>query len=97
MTQVGRDELAAAKAARLSKLAVRELDPAATHGYGIRWDPAARCYRVRDEPAGTWLRDGDGAIRAFVRFDAANSEWRRLRREDLEARVREANWWSRWN
>ncbi|MFD7578691.1 hypothetical protein [Kitasatospora sp. NPDC059803] len=94
---MAQDGVAAARAARLSRQAVRELDPAATHGYGIRWDPAARCYHVRDEQGGEWLRDGDGTIRAFVRFEAANGEWLRLRREHLEARVREANWVSRWN
>ncbi len=54
------ETIAESRAARLSRQAVRELDPAATHGYGIRWDPAAR-------------------------------------REHLEARVRGANWASRWN
>jgi hypothetical protein len=76
---------------------VRELDPRTTHGYGIRWDPAAQVHRVRDEVAGEWLRDGDGLIRAFVRFDDAYGEWYQVRREGLEARVREANRWSRWN
>ncbi|MFE5582143.1 hypothetical protein [Kitasatospora sp. NPDC056531] len=52
---------------------------------------------MRDEVAGEWLRDDDGFVRAFVRFDDAYGEWYRVRREGLEARVREMNRWSRWN
>ncbi|MEV7779879.1 hypothetical protein [Kitasatospora sp. NPDC088351] len=46
------------------------------HGYGIRWDPAARLYRVRNEITGEWLRDGDGSLCGFSSFSVAEKAWR---------------------
>ncbi|MFE2721162.1 hypothetical protein [Kitasatospora sp. NPDC059327] len=44
-------------------------------GYGVRWDPGARCYRVRNELTGEWLRDSAGALAGFGSFSAADSAW----------------------
>ncbi|MEE1784139.1 hypothetical protein PUR71_14710 [Streptomyces sp. SP17BM10] len=47
------------------------------HGYGVRWDPEARCYRVRNEVTGEWLRSGSsGELASFTSFCAAFSAWR---------------------
>ncbi|AUY47681.1 hypothetical protein [Streptomyces sp. CB01881] len=46
------------------------------HGYGIRWDQAARLYRVRNEFTGAWLRDNSGALLGFSSFTAADRAWR---------------------
>ncbi|MER8102822.1 hypothetical protein [Kitasatospora sp. NPDC094016] len=47
------------------------------HGYGVRWDSEGRCYRVRNETTGEWLRSGtSGALASFSSFSAAFSAWR---------------------
>ncbi|MDH6705919.1 hypothetical protein P3T27_002641 [Kitasatospora sp. MAA19] len=46
------------------------------HGYGVRWDPEGRCYRVRNESAGEWLRQDSGELKGFVSFSDAYSAWR---------------------
>ncbi|MEV6978071.1 hypothetical protein [Kitasatospora sp. NPDC093806] len=46
------------------------------HGYGVRWDPGARCYRVRNETTGEWLRDASGRLTGISSFTAAESAWR---------------------
>ncbi|MFC5664524.1 hypothetical protein ACFP3U_16210 [Kitasatospora misakiensis] len=50
--------------------------PAKLHGYGVRWDPVARCYRVRNESAGEWLLDNSGVLAGFSSFSAAEAAWR---------------------
>ncbi|MEE1781742.1 hypothetical protein PUR71_02165 [Streptomyces sp. SP17BM10] len=57
---------------RLAGRALRELP-----GYGVRWDPDARCYRVRNEVTGEWLRShSTGELASFRSFCAAFSAWR---------------------
>ncbi|MEV7783728.1 hypothetical protein [Kitasatospora sp. NPDC088351] len=46
------------------------------HGYGIRWDPAVRLYRVRNEITGEWLRDSSGSLSGFSSFSVAEKAWR---------------------
>lgn len=46
------------------------------HGYGVRWDPDADRYRVRNETTGEWLRRPGGQLAAFVFFGDAYSAWR---------------------
>ncbi|MFJ3220619.1 hypothetical protein ACIPLC_32440 [Kitasatospora sp. NPDC086801] len=46
------------------------------HGYGVRWDPEARCYRVRNEVTREWLRQPDGELSGFGSFSDAWSTWR---------------------
>ncbi|MFI2611186.1 hypothetical protein [Kitasatospora sp. NPDC018619] len=48
------------------------------HGYGVRWDPAAGCHRVRNETTGEWLRGPDGEPASFTFFGDAFSAWRRF-------------------
>ncbi|MEU9074024.1 hypothetical protein ACFYUY_24385 [Kitasatospora sp. NPDC004745] len=48
------------------------------HGYGVRWDPEGRCYRVRNERVGEWLRQPSGELSGFTSFDAAFSAWRQF-------------------
>ncbi|MFD0275044.1 hypothetical protein ACFVHB_14250 [Kitasatospora sp. NPDC127111] len=50
--------------------------PTTLHGYGLRWDPAARVYRVRNELTGEWLRDPSGELAGFPTLSAAASAWR---------------------
>ncbi|MGW2254582.1 hypothetical protein ACWCXH_30980 [Kitasatospora sp. NPDC001660] len=57
----------------------RSTDPAKSHGYGVRWDPHARRYRVRNEITGEWLRSGSsGELASFTSFHAAFSAWRQF-------------------
>ncbi|MBV6702111.1 hypothetical protein KV557_34255 [Kitasatospora aureofaciens] len=46
------------------------------HGYGVRWDTDARCYRVRNEVTGEWLRSSSGELASFSSFCDAFSAWR---------------------
>ncbi|MER7757584.1 hypothetical protein [Kitasatospora sp. NPDC097643] len=46
------------------------------HGYGVRFDPAARLYRVRNEITGEWLRQDCGELTGFGSFSDAYSAWR---------------------
>ncbi|MFJ2188877.1 hypothetical protein ACIOJE_13115 [Kitasatospora sp. NPDC087861] len=46
------------------------------HGYGVRWDPEGRCYRVRNETTGEWLHQSSGELSGFSSFSAAYSAWR---------------------
>ncbi|GAA2809915.1 hypothetical protein RMN57_07175 [Kitasatospora sp. CM 4170] len=46
------------------------------HGYGVRWDHAARLYRVRNEVTGEWLRGPGGELAGFSLLSAATSAWR---------------------
>ncbi|MFJ2864408.1 hypothetical protein [Kitasatospora sp. NPDC087314] len=46
------------------------------HGYGVRWDPEGRCYRVRNETTGEWLCQPAGERSGFASFGAAFSAWR---------------------
>ncbi|AUY52769.1 hypothetical protein [Streptomyces sp. CB01881] len=46
------------------------------HGYGVRWDPAARAYRVRNEMTGEWLLDSSGRLAGFSSFSAAEAAYR---------------------
>ncbi|MGW3043717.1 hypothetical protein ACWC9T_27565 [Kitasatospora sp. NPDC001159] len=47
------------------------------HGYGVRWDTGAQCYRVRNEMAGERLRStATGELAAFSSFDAAWGAWK---------------------
>ncbi|MFB7473566.1 hypothetical protein ACFVFS_16550 [Kitasatospora sp. NPDC057692] len=50
--------------------------PTKLHGYGVRWDPSARCYRVRNETSGEWLHDNSGLLAGFSSFTAAESAYR---------------------
>ncbi|MFE5587915.1 hypothetical protein [Kitasatospora sp. NPDC056531] len=47
------------------------------HGYGVRWDTEARCYRVRNEMTGEWLRSAAGGeLASFTFFSDAWSAWK---------------------
>ncbi|MFF2078001.1 hypothetical protein ACFVXG_24990 [Kitasatospora sp. NPDC058162] len=46
------------------------------HGYGVRWDTEARCYRVRNECTGAWLCKPNGERSGFSSFTEAFSAWR---------------------
>ncbi|MFI5645244.1 hypothetical protein [Kitasatospora sp. NPDC051705] len=46
------------------------------HGYGVRWDPEERCYRVRNEMTGEWLCQDSGGLKGFSSFTDAWSAWR---------------------
>ncbi|MFF2041131.1 hypothetical protein ACFVVX_11925 [Kitasatospora sp. NPDC058170] len=48
------------------------------HGYGVRWDPGARLYRVRNERTGQWLHESCGALAGFSTYGAADAAWRRF-------------------
>ena len=42
------------------------------HGYGVRWDPKDRCWRVRNEQTGEWLLDDNGERRSWSDFTTAD-------------------------
>ncbi|MFJ2188846.1 hypothetical protein ACIOJE_12955 [Kitasatospora sp. NPDC087861] len=46
------------------------------HGYGVRWDAEARCYRVRNEVTREWLSQPTGEPKGFSSFSVAYSAWR---------------------
>ncbi|WP_030244673.1 hypothetical protein [Streptomyces sp. NRRL S-350] len=46
------------------------------HGYGVRFDPEARRYRVRNETTGEWLRQPTGEPQEFTFFSDAYNAWR---------------------
>ncbi|MER7583897.1 hypothetical protein [Kitasatospora sp. NPDC097691] len=46
------------------------------HGYGVRFDPGAQCYRVRNEITGEWLCRDSGELASFTFFGDAYSAWR---------------------
>ncbi|MGW4891811.1 hypothetical protein ACWEQL_06030 [Kitasatospora sp. NPDC004240] len=50
--------------------------PTHTHGYGVRFEPAARLYRVRNELTGEWKRDADGVLCGWTSFLKADAAWR---------------------
>ncbi|MER7765730.1 hypothetical protein [Kitasatospora sp. NPDC096140] len=50
--------------------------PRRLHGYGVRFDPDAQCYRVRNEISGEWLRQPTGELTGFTFFSDAYSAWR---------------------
>ncbi|MFI8461145.1 hypothetical protein [Kitasatospora sp. NPDC085464] len=48
-----------------------------SHGYGVRFDPDAQRYRVRNEITGEWLRsDATGELASFTFFGDAYTAWR---------------------
>ncbi|MFJ7275628.1 hypothetical protein [Kitasatospora sp. NPDC098663] len=57
-------------------MTMKSPQPAKLHGYGVRWDTGARCYRVRNELTGEWLRQPDGELGGFGSFSEAWSAWR---------------------
>ncbi|MQS16767.1 hypothetical protein F7Q99_32415 [Streptomyces kaniharaensis] len=57
-------------------MAHAQLPAGRLHGYGVRWDSDARCYRVRNEITGEWLHTSPGELASFSSFCAAFSAWR---------------------
>ncbi|WP_224278151.1 ATP-binding protein [Streptomyces sp. LS1784] len=61
---MAQDTAAAAKTVRLSDVAVTELDPVSTYGYGFRRDPMAQVHRVRDDRCvEPWVREAEPVVR----------------------------------
>ncbi|MER7754453.1 hypothetical protein [Kitasatospora sp. NPDC097643] len=50
--------------------------PRRLHGYGVRWDPEGRCYRVRNETTGQWQHGADGELASYTSFTVAFDAWR---------------------
>ncbi len=50
--------------------------PHSPHGYGVRFDPKAQRYRVRNEITGDWLREPTGELKEFTFFGDAYSAWK---------------------
>ncbi|MFE4977136.1 hypothetical protein ACFRAR_34140 [Kitasatospora sp. NPDC056651] len=48
------------------------------YGYGVRFDPEADRYRVRNELTGEFLRRPDGELAFFTFFGDAYSAWRQF-------------------
>jgi hypothetical protein len=47
-------------------------------GYGVRWDPAERCWRVLNETTHMWMRDKRGDVAGFRDFAEADAAHRRF-------------------
>ncbi|MGW6913874.1 hypothetical protein ACWGB8_08645 [Kitasatospora sp. NPDC054939] len=50
--------------------------PTTSYGYGVRFDPGAGVYRVRNELTGEWKREPDGSLAGWTSFLRADSAWR---------------------